>query len=116
MVFDPKKAVNNHNANALYNVNMFTEPEPVMGAEGVLGGTLGDVSANKLIGPGLGDWDFSLVKDTPLPHLGLGEAAKLQFRAEFFNILNKTNFLFPQPYTLTTSTNSGFLFARTPSR
>jgi hypothetical protein len=43
-----------------------------------------------LRGPGLGDWDFSLVKDTALRFLG--EGGSLQFRAEFFNLLNRANF------------------------
>jgi hypothetical protein len=110
VVYNSKTVMSEHNASQIFNPNMFTEPEPVYGAEGVEGGTLGDESTNKFTGPGLGDWDFSLVKDTGLPHVGLGEAAKLEFRAEFFNILNKTNFLFPQPYTLQTSSNSGYLF------
>jgi hypothetical protein len=46
-----------------------------------------------LRGPGLGEWDFSLVKDTAMPFLG--EQGSLQFRAEFFNILNRANFAMP---------------------
>jgi hypothetical protein len=42
--------------------------------------------------PGLGEWDFSLVKDTKLGFLG--EGGNLQFRAEFFNLLNRANFDF----------------------
>jgi hypothetical protein len=40
--------------------------------------------------PGTGEWNFSLVKDTRLGFLG--EQGNLQFRAEFFNILNRPNF------------------------
>lgn len=36
------------------------------------------------------NWDFSLIKDTKL-----SERATLQFRAEFFNLLNQHAFLFP---------------------
>ena len=46
-----------------------------------------------LVGPGLADWDFSLNKDTALPKLG--EKGLVEFRAEFFNIVNHTNFNFP---------------------
>jgi len=56
-------------------------------------GTLGDVLRGVLVGPGLADWDFSLNKDTVVPKLG--EKGRLEFRAEFFNIINHTNFNFP---------------------
>ncbi len=56
-------------------------------------GRLGDASRGMLRGPGLGDWDFSLVKDTAVRLLG--EAGAVQFRAEFFNILNRSNFGIP---------------------
>jgi hypothetical protein len=46
-----------------------------------------------LRGPGLGTWDFSLVKDTAVGFLG--ERGSVQFRAEFFNILNRANFAAP---------------------
>jgi Carboxypeptidase regulatory-like domain len=42
--------------------------------------------------PGLREWNFSVVKDTKLGFLG--EGGNLQFRAEFFNILNRPNFSF----------------------
>ena len=54
-------------------------------------GQLGDVSRGILNGPSLIDWDFWVHKDTKVGFLG--EAGSLQFRAEFFNILNHTNFL-----------------------
>jgi hypothetical protein len=53
-------------------------------------GQLGTAGRNTLSGPPERDWDFSLVKDTKLGFLG--EAGALQFRAEFFNILNHPNF------------------------
>jgi hypothetical protein len=56
-------------------------------------GYLGDASRDMLRGPGLRTWDFSLNKDTALPFLG--EAGRLEFRAEFFNILNRANFGLP---------------------
>jgi hypothetical protein len=49
-------------------------------------GQLGTSGRNYLPGPPFRNWDFSLVKDTKLGFLG--EAGMLQFRAEFFNILN----------------------------
>jgi len=56
-------------------------------------GVLGDESRGLLRGPGLGTWDFSLVKDTSVPLLG--EAGMIEFRAEFFNLLNRSNFSMP---------------------
>jgi outer membrane receptor protein involved in Fe transport len=53
-------------------------------------GQLGNSGRNILNGPAERDWDFSLVKDTKLGFLG--EAGQLEFRAEFFNIMNHPNF------------------------
>jgi hypothetical protein len=53
-------------------------------------GFQGDAARGILRGPGLATWDISVNKDTRLPFLG--ENAKLQFRAEIFNILNRANF------------------------
>ncbi len=56
-------------------------------------GQLGSESRNVLRGPAFNNWDFSLVKDTRLPFLG--EAGNLEFRAEFFNILNHPQLAVP---------------------
>jgi outer membrane receptor protein involved in Fe transport len=53
-------------------------------------GQLGTVLRNSLVGPAERNWDFSLVKDTKLGFLG--EAGVLEFRAEFFNVINHPNF------------------------
>jgi hypothetical protein len=70
-------------------------------------GYMGNVGRNSLIGPGLLDLDFSLVKDTSVKWLG--EAGKVEFRAEFFNIMNHPNFAQPARTVftglLTTGTN-----------
>ena len=52
----------------------------------------GNAPRSILRGPGLGTWDLSLVKDTKLGFLG--EGGNIQFRAEFFNMLNRANFGF----------------------
>jgi hypothetical protein len=49
-------------------------------------GTYGNVGRGVYAGPGLAELDVSALKDTRL-----SEKAKLQFRAEFFNVLNHTN-------------------------
>ncbi len=54
---------------------------------------LGTAGRNSLYGPGLTTVDFALVKNTPIRKIS--EAFNIQFRAEFFNILNHTNFLSP---------------------
>ena len=47
----------------------------------------GTAGRNIAQGPGYTDWDFSLFKN-----IRVGESKDIQFRAEFFNILNHTNF------------------------
>jgi hypothetical protein len=46
---------------------------------------------NILRGPGLGAWDFSVLRN-----FRLGESKKLEFRAEMFNLLNRANFDVPR--------------------
>jgi hypothetical protein len=53
-------------------------------------GTFGNLGRNTLIGPGLSDVDFLVSK-----HFRMGEQRELQFRAEFFNVLNHPNFEAP---------------------
>jgi hypothetical protein len=53
-------------------------------------GTIGNAPRNILRLPGLGDWDFSVHKDTKVGFLG--EQGAVQFRAEVFNLLNRANF------------------------
>jgi hypothetical protein len=53
-------------------------------------GQLGTAGRNILSGPPERNWDFSVVKQTKLGFLG--EGGMLEFRAEFFNVLNHTNF------------------------
>lgn len=53
-------------------------------------GTLGNLQRDFLWGPGIVTVDFSVLKDTQIK-----ERYRLQFRAEFFNILNHPNFALP---------------------
>ena len=74
-------------------------------------GTLGTAGRNTLRGPGFFDMDLGVLKDTKLT-----ERVNMQFRAEFFNILNHENFalpVLPEPLALNptggliTATNQG---------
>jgi hypothetical protein len=78
-------------------------------------GQLGDAGRNFLIGPPERNWDFSIVKDTKLGFLG--EAGMLEFRAEFFNILNRPSFSGQGLSTVVFSGHSGDLtpFSESPS-
>jgi hypothetical protein len=55
-------------------------------------GTLGTSPRNFLRGPGYFDLDYSLIKSFPIRYGPLKETQKIDFRAEFFNIFNHTNF------------------------
>ena len=50
-------------------------------------GTLGNSAPNSLVGPSFQSVDFALMKN-----FGITEGLKLQFRSEFFNLFNHTNF------------------------
>jgi len=54
---------------------------------------LGTSGRNSLIGPGLLDWDASVFKNSPVRRIS--ETFNIQFRMEFFNLLNHTNFTTP---------------------
>ena len=68
-----------------FNPACFTKPPAVAG--GVL---VGNSGRNAYYGPGLATVDFSVFKNFQLM-----EKLKLQFRSEFFNILNHPNFAAP---------------------
>jgi hypothetical protein len=63
-------------------------------------GTYGNVRRDSLVGPGSAELDFSAVKSARIAE-GLG----IQFRAEFFNILNQSNFLTPNPVVYSSATS-----------
>jgi hypothetical protein len=65
-------------------------------------GFFGNLGRDTLIGPGVAVWDISAIKDTTIH-----ESIKLQFRAEIFNLLNRTNFNTPNLITFTPSGVSG---------
>ncbi|HLK62964.1 MAG TPA: carboxypeptidase regulatory-like domain-containing protein [Bryobacteraceae bacterium] len=53
----------------------------------------GDAGRNELVGPGVVNADFSVFKNVPLP--SMREGARLQIRAEAFNLPNRANFAAP---------------------
>jgi hypothetical protein len=61
-------------------------------------GFYGNLGRDALTGPGIGEWDYSMYKDT-----ALRERLHLQLRAEFFNILNHSNFNTPNLVVFTPS-------------
>jgi hypothetical protein len=69
----------------------------------------GDLGRNAFWAPNFDQWDFSVDKS-----FRIRERARVQFRSEFFNVLNHTNFGIPTPVT----TNAAFGTIRTafPSR
>jgi hypothetical protein len=76
-----------------YNPNAFSLPTP---------GTYGNLGRGVYTGPGLADVDFSLFKNTRI-----NERLNLQFRAEFFNILNHTNLGTPNATVFSSGAISG---------
>ena len=63
-------------------------------------GTLGNLGRDTLAGPDFTNFDFALMKTTPLR--GSSEQSSLQFRAEIFDILNHPNFNLPNQNLFTT--------------
>ena len=57
---------------------------------GATGTDFGNVGRNVLRGPGQANVDFSIIKRFPF-----GESKNIEFRAEFFNLLNQVNFANP---------------------
>lgn len=51
---------------------------------------LGNAGRNSIYGPGLFNLDLSLYKNFPIRKIS--ESSSLQFRVEFFNVLNRANF------------------------
>ena len=65
-------------------------------------GTVGNAGRDALYGPGYSDWDLSLLKTTRLR-----ETARLELRAEFFNVLNHTNLQLPNEVVFASGPTQG---------
>lgn len=61
-------------------------------------GAVGNLGRDTLTGPGYVDWDVSLAKSTQI-----NERMRAQFRAEFFNVLNHSNFATPNAVVLSSA-------------
>lgn len=68
-------------------------PVPAPSGQQYCSNVLGNTGRNRFYGPGLTTVDFSIFKNFPIHKIS--ETFNAQFRAEFFNILNHTNFLSP---------------------
>jgi hypothetical protein len=105
-----RTGINSGNVNDYINLNCFVLPisTPEVAAQCVPfqpGGTgnpvipgtcsnlLGNVGRNSVIGPGLIDFDFSVFKNNRIPRIS--DTFNVQFRAEFFNLFNHSNFNAP---------------------
>ena len=87
-----------HKPGEWFNPNAFIQPTVTVGTTTY--GTYGNVKRDSLLGPNLNEVDFSAVKATKI-----AEGLNLQFRAEFFNLLNHANFLTPNEVVYTSATS-----------
>ena len=78
------------------NASFFPIPIGIAGGTGPNSGLFGTLGRNTLRGPAYYDFDFALIKTTPIGHRESGlERADLQFRGEFFNVFNIVNMGLP---------------------
>ena len=97
----PADTIKTGNVNQYVNPAAFALPAP---------GTFGNLQRDFLSGPGITNLDFSVSKETRIT-----EQVRLQFRAEFFNILNHPNFGLPGGIGGSAAAASAFLQAATNS-
>ncbi|MBZ5726830.1 MAG: carboxypeptidase regulatory-like domain-containing protein [Acidobacteriia bacterium] len=74
---------NNSNPDAAFATSYFSATPPT--------GRIGTSGRNQYYGPGLQNFDFAAAKNFPI----FTERVRLQFRADFFNLFNHTNFANP---------------------
>jgi hypothetical protein len=77
------------------NASFFNIPINVPGGTGPNHGRFGTLGRDTFRGPGFQDYDVAMIKDTPFGHRGSGELGTIEFRAEFFNVMNLVNFGLP---------------------
>ena len=98
--FDMDKEVGGRTRQEWFNPAAFTNPAD---------GLFGNVGRNTISGPGNISIDFSIFKN-----FQIRERLRLQFRTEFFNLINHPNFR--SPSTTYDSSNPGELTAAGTSR
>jgi hypothetical protein len=81
------------NSYAFLKRQCFSYPMPIPGPNGTYFPQLGNEGRNSIYGPGITTLDISAVKNTAVPRFG--ELARVEFRAEAFNVLNHPNFSVP---------------------
>jgi hypothetical protein len=78
------------------NASYFSIPIRLSGGTGPNVGRFGTLGRNTFRGPAYYDFDYALIKTTPIGHRASGlERADLQFRGEFFNLFNIVNMGLP---------------------
>lgn len=78
------------------NASFFSIPIGIPGGSGPNAGRFGTLGRNTFRGPAYYDFDYALIKTTPIGHRQNGlERADLQFRGEFFNLFNVVNMGLP---------------------
>lgn len=78
------------------NTSFFSIPIGISGGSGPNSGRFGTLGRNTFRGPAYYDFDYALIKTTPIGHRRSGlERADLQFRGEFFNLFNIVNMGLP---------------------
>jgi len=77
------------------NASFFSIPIGVPGGTGPNEGRFGTLGRDTFRGPGFHQFHIALIKNTSFGRRGRGEWGIVQFRAEFFNILNIVNFGLP---------------------
>jgi len=99
--YNPRNSIHDPNDPSTFHYVMETftaagQPDPCGDTSGKLplspfyipcAGTVGNSRRNMLRGPGLSQWDATLIKDTKIT-----ERVTLQFRWEVYNLLNRANF------------------------
>jgi hypothetical protein len=73
-------------------------------------GTYGNYRRNSFFGPGFGDVDLSVFKNTPIT-----ERVNTQFRVEMFNLTNRLNLASPGPTQLGNNATDSSSFGQTGS-